>query len=69
MNAAPPPATLLDEVAAWPGVSIQPAPRGSVAIVFAGHEVGHVHPDRKTLDFPLSPERRSRLPKRPGISR
>jgi hypothetical protein len=58
MNPAPPPAAVLDDVTTWPGVSTQPTPRGSTAIVFAGHELGHVHPDRKTLDLPLSHERR-----------
>ena len=58
MNTASPPASLLDEVATWPGISTQPTPRGATAIVLDGHELGHVHPDRRTLDLPLPDDRR-----------
>jgi Family of unknown function (DUF5519) len=58
MTTAPPAASILDEVATWPGVSTQPTPRGATAIVLDGHELGHVHPDRGTLDLPLPDDRR-----------
>jgi hypothetical protein len=29
--------------------------------VFEGHEHGHVHPDRGTLDLPLSDDRRAKV--------
>jgi len=32
-----------------------------MAIVFEGHELGHVHADRGTLDLPLSDDRRARV--------
>ena len=35
--------------------------RGSTAIVFEGHELGHVHADRGTLDLPLSDDRRANV--------
>ena len=55
MKTASPPATsVLDQVTTWPGISPQKNPPGSTAIVFKGHEPGHVHPDRGTLTF-LSP--------------
>jgi hypothetical protein len=53
MNPASPTASVLDEVTTWPDISTQPTPRGSTAIVFEGHELGHVHADRGTLDMPL----------------
>ena len=53
--------TVLDEVRTWPGVSTKPTPRGSTAIVFEGHEPGHVHADRGTLDLPLSESRRAKV--------
>jgi hypothetical protein len=34
------------------------SPRGSTAIVFEGHELGHVYPDGGTLGMPLPDERR-----------
>ena len=61
MNAISPAQSVLDEVRSWPGVSTQPTPRGSMAIVFEGHELGHVHADRGTLDLPLSDDRRARV--------
>src|SRR5258708_30899981 len=61
MNSIAPATSVLDEVRTWPGVSTQPTPRGSTAIVFEGHELGHVHPDRGTLDCPLSDDRRAKL--------
>src|SRR5712691_10322498 len=36
-------------------------PRGATAIVFEGHELGHVHADRGTLDLPLSDGRRAKV--------
>jgi hypothetical protein len=47
MTPAPPTTSVLDEVATWPGVSTQPTPRGATAIVLDGHELGHVHADRR----------------------
>ena len=61
MTTAPPTTSVLDEVATWPGVSTQPTPRGATAIVLDGHELGHVHADRRTLDMPLSGDRRERV--------
>jgi hypothetical protein len=61
MTTAPPTTSVLDEVATWPGVSTQPTPRGATAIVLDGHELGHVHADRLTLDMPLSGDRRERV--------
>jgi hypothetical protein len=61
MTTAPPAASILDEVATWPGVSTQPTPRGATAIVRDGHELGHVHPDRGTLDLPLPDDRRKQV--------
>jgi Luciferase len=55
MKTASPPATsVLDQVTTWPGQQPPKTPRGSTAIVFKGHELGHVHPDRGTLTC-LSP--------------
>lgn len=54
------PATfVLDEVTTWPDITTQLTPSGSTAILFEGHELGHVHPDRGTLDMPLADERRA----------
>ena len=53
--------SVLDEVTTWPGISTQPTPRGATAIVFEGHELGHVHPDRGTLDMPLPDDRRTEV--------
>ena len=57
MQTASPTRSVLDGVTTWPGISTQPTPRGSTAIVFEGHELGHVHPDRGTLDMPLPDDR------------
>ena len=54
MKVTSPATSVLDHVRTWPGVSTQPTPRGSTAIVFEGHELGHVHADRGTLDLPPS---------------
>lgn len=54
-------ASVVDEAASWPGVSTETTPRGATAIVFEGHELGHVHEDRRTLDLPLSDARRARV--------
>jgi hypothetical protein len=56
-----PATTVLDEVRKWPGVSTKPTPSGATAIVFEGHELGHVHADRSTLDLPLSESRRAKV--------
>jgi hypothetical protein len=56
-----PPASVIDEVATWPGVTTRTTPRGATAIVFDGHEVGHVHLDRATLDLPLPDDRRAEV--------
>src|SRR5258705_3135171 len=61
MNSIASATSVLDEVRRWPGVSTQTTPRGSTAIVFEGHELGHVHADRGTLDLPLSDERRGKV--------
>jgi Family of unknown function (DUF5519) len=61
MTAMPPTTSLLDEVITWPGIDTQPTPRGATAIVLDGQELGHVHPDRRTLDMPLSSDRREQV--------
>ena len=61
MNVTSPATSVLDEVRTWPGVSTKPTPRGSMAIVFEGHELGHVHADRGALDMPLSDDRRAKV--------
>ena len=61
MKVTSPATSVLDHVRTWPGVSTQPTPRGSTAIVFEGHELGHVHADRGTLDLPLSDDRRAKV--------
>jgi hypothetical protein len=57
MNPTSPAATVLDEVATWAGITTKPTPRGATAIVFEGHELGHVHANPSTLDFPLPADR------------
>jgi hypothetical protein len=61
MNPTSPSATVLDEVTTWTGITTQPTPRGATALVFEGHELGHVHPDRSTLDLPLPDDRRAKV--------
>jgi hypothetical protein len=61
MNPTSPAATVLDEVATWAGITTQPTPRGATAIVFEGHELGHVHANRGTLDLPLPADRRAQV--------
>jgi hypothetical protein len=61
MKSTSPATSVLDEVRTWPGVSTNPTPRGSTAIVFEGHELGHVHADRGTLDLPPSESRRTKV--------
>ena len=58
-NSPSPAETILDEVATWDGITTQTTQRGATAILFEGHELGHVHPDRSTLDLPLSADRRA----------
>jgi hypothetical protein len=61
MTAMPPTTFVLDEVITWPGIDTQPTSRGATAIVSDNQELGHVHPDRRTLDMPLSPDRREQV--------
>jgi Family of unknown function (DUF5519) len=61
MNPTSPAASVLVEVAMWPGVTTRTTPRGATAIVFEGHELGHVHADRGTLDLPLPDDRRAEV--------
>jgi hypothetical protein len=61
MKTTSPAMSVLDEVATWTGISTQPTPRRSTPIVFDGHELGHVHPDRGTLDMPLPDNRRAEV--------
>jgi hypothetical protein len=61
MNLTAPATSVIDEVRTWCGVSTRPPPRGATAIVFEGHEFGHVHADRGTLDLPLSAGRRAKV--------
>jgi len=61
MKTTSPAASVLDEVITWPGISTQTTPRGSTAISFEGHELGHVHLDRGTLDMPLPDDRRAEV--------
>jgi hypothetical protein len=56
-----PAASVLAEVATWPGVTTEPTPRGATAIMFEGHELGHVHANRRTLDLPLPEDRRAQV--------
>ena len=58
MIASTPTATVLEEAASWPGIDTRPTPRGATAVVLDGHELGHVHSDRSTLDLPLPDDRR-----------
>src|SRR4029077_10228072 len=59
MQTASPATSVLDEVSTWPGISTPTTSRGATAIVFEGHELGHVHPNRGTLDMPLPDDRRA----------
>jgi hypothetical protein len=61
MNPASPAATVLDEVATWAGITTQPTARGATAILFEGHELGHLHTNRGTLDLPLPADRRAQV--------
>ena len=61
MNATSPAESVLNEVATWPGITTQPTPRGAAAILFEGHELGHVHANRGTLDLPLPDDRRAEV--------
>ena len=58
MNPTSPATTVLDEVITWADITTQPTPRGATAILFEGHELGHVHANRGTLDLPLPADRR-----------
>jgi hypothetical protein len=61
MNPTSSTATVLDEVATWAGITTQPTPRGATAILFEGHELGHLHANRGTLDLPLPSDRRAQV--------
>jgi Family of unknown function (DUF5519) len=52
---------VLDEVTTWPGISTRRTSRGAAAIVFDGHELGHIHRSRGTLDMPLPDDRRAEV--------
>jgi hypothetical protein len=52
---------VLDEVVTWAGITTRPTSRGATAILFEGHELGHVHANRGTLDLPLSTARRAQV--------
>jgi hypothetical protein len=41
--ASHPPGTVLDELVMWAGITTRPTSRGATAILFEGHELGHVH--------------------------
>ena len=61
MNPTSPAAAVLDEVATWAGITTKPTARGATAILFEGHELGHVHANRGTLDLPLPADRRAQV--------
>jgi Family of unknown function (DUF5519) len=61
MNPTSPIATVLDQVATSAGITTQPTPRGATAVLFDGHELGHVHASRGTLDLPLPANRRAQV--------
>ena len=61
MKTASPATSVLDEVTAWPGISTRTTSRGATAIVFERHELGHIHPNRATLDMPFPDDRRADL--------
>jgi Family of unknown function (DUF5519) len=67
MNPASPTASVLDEFTTWPGISTQPTPGGSTAIVFEGHELGHVHADRTQPGRPRAGQGTTQAP--PGRRR
>jgi Luciferase len=45
----------------WAGITTKPTSRGAAAILFEGHELGHVHANRGTLDLPLPADRRAQV--------
>jgi hypothetical protein len=61
MNPTSPTATVLDDVVTWAGITTQPTARGATANLFEGHELGHVHANRGTLDLPLPADRRAQV--------
>jgi luciferase-like monooxygenase len=61
MNPTSPAATVLDEVRTWAGITTKPTSRGATAILFEGHELGHVHANRGTLDLPLPADPRAQV--------
>jgi Luciferase len=61
MKTSSPATSVLDEVTTWPGIITRTTSRGATAIVFNGHELGHVHNNRGTLDMPLPDDRRTEV--------
>jgi Family of unknown function (DUF5519) len=61
MNPISPAKTVLDEVGTWAGITTRPTPRSATAILFEGHELGHIHANRRTLDLPLPADRRAQV--------
>src|SRR5258708_451157 len=61
MSPTSPARTVLDEVITWAGITTQRTPRGATVILFEGHELGHVHANRGTLDPPLPADRRAQV--------
>jgi len=61
MKTASPATSVLEEVTTWPGIRTRTTSRGATAIVFERHELGHVHPNRGTLDMPLPDDRRAQV--------
>lgn len=50
---------ILDAVAAWPGVSAEPAERGATALMYDGDQLGHVHHGSVQADLGLPEPRRT----------
>ena len=53
--------TVLDEGGTWAGITTKPISRGATTILFEGHELGHVHANRGTLDLRLPTDRRAQV--------
>jgi hypothetical protein len=60
MPSASPIASVLDEVATWPGVRREATRRAAAAVLFANHELGHVHPTAAPSTF-VPDERRAEV--------
>jgi hypothetical protein len=61
VNDVSPARTVLDELVTWAGITTRASSRGATAILFEGHELGHVHANRGTLDLPLPDDRRAQV--------